>query len=60
MFEENIQNNSLYNDIVLYCFKNNLKINVISKSLPNTYLISGTTNEIIEEYDFKIDDLIKF
>ena len=60
VFEENIQNNSLYNDIVLYCYKHNLKVNIISKSLPNTYLISATSDEIIEEYDFKIDELIKF
>ena len=60
VFEENIQNNSLYSDLVLYCYSNNIKINIISKSLPNDYLISGTSEEIIDEYDFKIDDLIKY
>lgn len=58
VFEENIQNNGLYNDIVLYCYQNNLNLNIISKSLPNTYLFSGTKEEIIDEYNLKIDEFL--
>lgn len=58
-YEEVIENGSLTDAIYRYCYKNNKKIEIKSVILPNTYLETGTREELMKVYKISKTELMK-
>lgn len=58
-YEEVIENGSLTDGLYRYCYKNNKKLNIKSVILPNSYLETGTRDELMKEYKISKLELMK-
>ena len=59
VFEEIISNNNLANDLKNNSIIIKKNIKVFSYSLPNTYLVNGTEEEILNYYNLEISKILK-
>lgn len=59
VYEEVIENNNLYTDIVKYVYENNVSVKLKSFCLPNDFVEHGDVNEILVKYGLDYPTVFK-
>lgn len=59
VYEEVVENNNLYSDIIKFVYENRLNVNVESTCLPNTFIEHGTSEDIYKLYGLDYETFFK-